>query len=335
MQMAASFVNSVAIQCRNLLLVCPLLTCFAVDSLASTFDTPLSVVTAKAAVGPNSGEVKVVCKEYRDFTIKEVQDSDNVGSEQSVWVGDSAKGRKCTAAKQPDELVPQTGDLAVYFLGARGPIAFYAEADPNGIGELVYAFRLPDMKPVFQEKVLMGRTDNDPLAIRAMRETEDGLEFEFDRVGQLDCSIWSSWARCADQARRLSGHELAQALCRRTYEDPQAPAMPPPPPEGDEATWGGSASPHERPQAALPPPPEGVEETWDGPAFPQEHLARKEPSSTCKPDDKPCHQKVLDNTRTMLRTDAPEIAFPAKAVIGKGQVTIENIGAPFRCTPLP
>lgn len=175
------------------------------------FDEPLTVDNKplpKDKDNPDANPV-VNCYRFVGFMIKEV-DLGEVGAESlAVTQPDAA----CERAAGKDEK-PIKDDLAGYFFGVKGNLAFFQASDGFNGGEPFVVFDTRTMKKLFDDSY----QGND---FESLDVNGTNVKISYRRVFSADCSLYLDGGACAEKVKKETGLGTADAKlpdCGAAYD---------------------------------------------------------------------------------------------------------------------
>lgn len=175
------------------------------------FDEPLSVDNAPlpADKANPDAQPQVNCYRYAGFMVKEVDLGEKGAESLAIAPADGA----CQRASGKNEQ-PVKDDVAGYFLGAKGNIAFFQAADGWNGGLPFVAYDTKTMKRLFEDS--FEGSDFDSLEVSGGK-----IVMSFRRVYSADCSLYLDATACAENIKKATGLGTIAPLpeCGPAYEE--------------------------------------------------------------------------------------------------------------------
>jgi hypothetical protein len=187
--------------------------CHLADQQQAThFDEPLTVDSAplpKDKANPDA-QPQVNCYRYAGFMVKEVDLGEKGAESLAVTRPDAA----CERAAGKDDK-PVKDDLAGYFFGAKGNLAFFQADDGTNGGLPFVVFDTKTMQRLFDDSL----EGNDFDSLDVVGTT---VKITYRRVFSADCSLYKNNDACLARikaATGLGGPESAMPDCNAAYEE--------------------------------------------------------------------------------------------------------------------
>jgi hypothetical protein len=176
-------------------------------SQTDSFDVPLKKAVVDFGPSPYSGRNKLSCFLYSTFMVKEF-DSGQKGAEWLAIV--PTHSRAIPECSQ----IPTTGERlikdvrAAYFLGAKGDLVFFRDADGTNRGMPFVIYDSKTGTKIFEDSyydaVMMGiKADSSPFGHMRARKGPDGqVALLYLRVAEADCDLHLERAACWRKVRQ-------------------------------------------------------------------------------------------------------------------------------------
>ena len=179
------------------------------DDMPTPFDEPVAIDNLDLPADKANPDARPVvnCYRFKGFMVKEV-DLGEVGADKLAIAPENAA---CTHNDPADKLVSH--DLAGYFLGTKGNLAFFQAADGVDGGMPFVVIDAATVKPLFDDSF-----DGPDFARIEVNGTDVTLDYA--RTYSADCSLYLDGTACADKVRQATGLGTAAPLpdCRSAYE---------------------------------------------------------------------------------------------------------------------
>ena len=207
MNLTVLVMNELYLPARTTLVLLLLSVSGLAASQADSFDVPLKKTVVDFGPSPYSGRNKLSCFLYSTFMVKEF-DSGQKGAEWLAIV--PTHSRAIPECSQ----IPTTGERlikdvrAAYFLGAKGDLVFFRDADGTNRGMPFVIYDSKTGTKIFEDSyydaVMMGiKADSSPFGHMRVRKGPDGqVALLYLRVAEADCDLHLERAACWRKVRQ-------------------------------------------------------------------------------------------------------------------------------------
>lgn len=193
-----------------------------------SFDVPLRKTIMDFGPSPYGLEgqnvrAKLSCYFYPTFMVKEYDEGEKGAEWLAIVPTNSSTVPECSQSHATGERIIKD-DRAAYFLGAKGDLAFFRDADGTDRGMPFVIYDSKTGTKIFEDSyydaAIMGsKADVSAFSRMRVKKDPDGqVSLLYSRVVEADCDLHLERALCWSQVKQKLGLESTQAPVCRDYK---------------------------------------------------------------------------------------------------------------------